>query len=106
MKTAVIRQRVADFLKSHPPFDCLSESHRLELAGSGRVRFHESDEQLVQQGAAKGQFIWMIQQGRVELIDERAAGEQLRDVLGEGGLLGLERFTGDGSSPFTARTAS
>src|SRR4051812_45624470 len=106
MKTSVIRHRVADFLKSHAPFDVLSEQDLLDLAGSGRVKFHESEEYLFRQGDAKGQFVWMIQQGRVELLEESASGEQLRNVLGEGDLLGLERFAGDGSYLFSARTAT
>lgn len=106
MKTSVIRHRVADFLKSCAPFDGLSEPDLLDLAGSGRVKFHESEEFLFRQGDPKGQFVWMIQQGRVELLEESASGEQLRNVLGEGDLLGLERFAGDGSYLFSARTAT
>src|ERR1041384_6403552 len=106
MKTSVIRHRVADFLKTHAPFDALSEPDLLELAGSGRVKFHESDEYVLRQGDAKGQIVWVIQRGRVELIEQHASGEQLRDVLGEGELIGLDRFAGDGSVACSAKTAS
>jgi CBS domain-containing protein len=106
MQTSIIRHRVADFLKRHSPFDAFLEKDLLDLAGSGRVRFHESGEYIFRQGDAKGQFVWIIQQGRVELLEERSAGERLRDVLGEGDLLGLERFAGDGSCAYSARTAT
>src|SRR4029077_11036331 len=106
MKTSVIRHRVADFLKRHAPFDALEEQDLLDLAGSGKVKFHESEEYLFRQGDPKGQFVWTIQQGRVELIEEGPSGELLRDVLGEGDLLGLERFAGDGICQYSARTAS
>ena len=106
MKTSVIRQRVADFLKSYAPFDALPEQDLLDLAGSGRVKFHESEEYVFSQGEANGPVVWIIQQGRVELLEESGAGEQLRDVLGEGDLLGLERFAGDGGCPYSARTAT
>lgn len=95
MQTSVIRHRVADFLKQYPPFDALSESDLLDLAGSGRVKFHESEEFVYWQGDPTGPFLWVIQQGRVDLLD----GETLRDVLGPGDLLGLDRSCG-------ARTAS
>jgi hypothetical protein len=36
LKTSLIRQRVADFLKSHQPFEFFSETDRLALASSGR----------------------------------------------------------------------
>jgi signal-transduction protein with cAMP-binding, CBS, and nucleotidyltransferase domain len=106
MKTLVIRHRVADFLKQNPPFDGLLDPDLLELAGSGRVKFHESGEYVFRQGDGKGQFVWMIQQGKVELVEENGSGERLRDVLGEGDLLGLERFAGDGTCLHSARTAS
>ena len=106
MKTNVIRQRVADFLKQHTPFDSLPEADLLEIAGSGKVKFHESEEYVFRQGGARGDFVWMIQQGRVELLDESAGGERLRDVRGEGDLLGLEQFRGDGLLAHSARTSS
>ena len=106
MKTSVIRQRVADFLRRHAPFDSLEEQDLLELAGSGKVKFHESDEYLYRQGDGKGALVWTIQQGRVDLLEERGGGERLRDVLGEGDLLGLERFEGEGRCRYSARTAS
>ncbi len=106
MKTSIIRQRVADFLQRHVPFDTLSQQDLLELAGSGKVKFHESEEYVYRRGDAKGQFIWVIQQGRVEVLQEDASGEHLGDVLGEGDLLGLDRFTGDGVCRHSARTAN
>jgi CRP-like cAMP-binding protein len=95
MQTSVILHRVADFLKQYPPFDALSQPDLLELAGSGRVKFHESEEFVYWQGDPKGPFVWVIQQGRVDLLD----GDTLRDVLGAGDLIGLDRLT-------SARTAS
>lgn len=104
MRTNVIRQRVADFLERHAPFDALSPEDRLELAGSGRVKFHESDEYVLRQGEAPGPVVWVIQQGRVELLDEREDGQRLCDVAGEGDILGLERFSGAAEFHYSART--
>ena len=104
MNTSVIRYRVADFLKSHAPFDALPEQHLIVLAGQGRVKFHESEEYIFRQGQAKTPWVWIIQQGRVELIDETSGSSVLRDVLGEGDLLGLDRFLGEGSYISSART--
>jgi len=106
MQTSVIRQRVADFLKQHAPFDILSEADLLELAGSGKVKFHQSEEYVVRQNGPKPPFIWVIQQGRVELIDEGTSGERLCDVIGEGDIVGLDQFDGDGSCRYSARTAN
>ena len=106
MNTSVIRYRVADFLKSHAPFDALPAQDLLELAARGRVRFHEAGEYIYTRGQAKTQWVWMLQQGRVELVDESSGEDQLRDVLGEGDLLGLERYLGDGTYLSSARTTT
>jgi CBS domain-containing protein len=105
MQTFVIRHRVADFLKRYPPFDSLSESDLLDLAGNARVKFHESDEFIFRQGDETVQTIWVIQQGRVELFEGTEDGGDLRDVLGEGDLLGLECLVGDRRCLRSARTA-
>lgn len=90
MVTSVIRHRVADFLKQHAPFDTLRYEDLLELAGSGRVKFHESDEYIYWRGDKKGKLLWVIQQGRVEVWDEGPGGNVLKDVLGEGDIPALE----------------
>ncbi len=102
MQTSVIRQRVADFLKRHPPFDSFANADLLELAGSGKVKFHQSEEYVYQQGAIHGNVVWVIQQGRVDLLD----GERICDVLGEGDILGLDQFTGNSTCLWAARTAN
>jgi hypothetical protein len=40
LKTSLICQRVADFLKFHQPFEFFSETDRLALASSGRTQLH------------------------------------------------------------------
>jgi len=50
VKTSLIRFRVADFLKQYPPFDGLPEPDLFELAGTGRVSFHEADEYVFRRG--------------------------------------------------------
>ncbi len=102
MNTAVIRHRVADFLKQYPPFDSLSEADLLELAGSGRVKFHEAEEVVYRRGDAKGKFIWMIQQGTINLLRGDPEQGLLHDVLGDGDLIGLD----SGFYLHTARTSS
>lgn len=106
MNTSVIRYRVADFLKRHAPFDSVPEPDLQTLAGSGRVKFHEADEYIHRHGQKKTPFIWIIQQGRVELILERNDDRQLLDVMGEGDILGLDRYIGDGDYKTSAVTTS
>jgi signal-transduction protein with cAMP-binding, CBS, and nucleotidyltransferase domain len=106
MKTSLIRQRVADFLKQHAPFDMLPPTDLLELASSGRVKFHQSEEVIHQKDEGKLSMLWVIQQGKVELYDGNEDTARLTDVLGEGDVLGLDRFSADGRCEHAARTTS
>ena len=100
MKTSSISLRVADFLKSYPPFEYLEEKDRIALARSGRVKFHEADEVIYNYGDPRGRFVWIIQRGTVNLYRPTATGEELIDVRVEGDLLSASWANRD--SPFTA----
>lgn len=106
MKTSVIRYRVADFLREHQPFDVFSMEDLLAFSGTGRVIFHEDDIHLYHKGQAQESNFWVIQQGRVEISDETPMGAQLRDVLGPGDILGLDRYPAAAGYVHTARTAT
>lgn len=104
MKTSVIRYRVADFLREHQPFDLFSLDDLLSFSSTGRIAFHEDDIYLFRKGEPRDPVILVIQQGRVEIIDETAAGHHLQDVLGPGDILGIG--LADTAYPHTARTAT
>ena len=106
MKTSVIRYRVADFLREHPPFDVLSLEDLLAFSGNGRVIFHEDDIYLFRKGDPLESVFWVIQQGKIEMLDQLSTGDQLRDVLGPGDVLGLRRHEADLVYQRTARTAT
>lgn len=61
MKTSVIRQPVADFLRCHVPFDSLAPHDLLDLAGSGKVKFHQSEEYVQMKGDKPNPLIWVVQ---------------------------------------------
>jgi len=82
----------------------MDEAELLELARGGRVQFHECDEIVFQQGQARKAFVYVIQQGVVRLVRETDCGELLRDIRGEGDLLGIGCFSGNPEYRFTART--
>ena len=106
MRSSSIYYRVADFLKSFPPFSFVSEEDLLRLAGSGRVKFHESDEYVYWQGGKPGRFIFVIQQGTLKLVDESQQAEALQDVLGEGDIIGAEGLAGKSEYQYSAKTTS
>jgi CBS domain-containing protein len=106
LKTSVIHYRVADFLREHPPFDVIPLADLLTFSASGRVVFHEDDIYLFRKGEPCEAMLWVVQQGRIEMLDEIPAGEQLRDVLGPGDILGLKRHAAETVYQQTARTAT
>ena len=106
MRSSSIYYRVADFLKEFPPFSFAGEEDLLRLAGSGRVKFHQSDEYVYWQGHKPGRFIFVIQQGTLKLVDENHQAEVLQDVLGEGDVIGAERLAGKSEYQYSAKTTS
>ena len=106
MDTFTISYRVADFLRKHPPFQAVDEQDLLDLAGRGRVRFHEANEYILWQGEPHKLHVFVIQQGTVSLWDEADGEAVLKDVRGPGDLLGIERFNQASSCLYSARSAS
>jgi CBS domain-containing protein len=84
----------------------MDEAELLELARDGRVQFHECDEIVFQQGQARKAFVYVIQQGVVRLVRDTDRGELLRDIRGDGDLLGIGGFSGNPKHHLTARTDS
>ena len=106
MQTGSIRYRVADFLKNHPPFQSMEEEDLLMLAAHGRVKFHESDEFICWQGDSYAPFVFVLEQGTVSLWEANGGGERLRDILGAGDMVGLDRYLGHEKSLYSAKTTS
>lgn len=106
LQTAAISYRVADFLKQHPPFQGMEEPDLLSLVARGRVKFHEIDEFLCWQNAGYVPFVFVIQQGAVSLWESANGKELLRDIRGPGDMVGLERFLGSESYPYSAKANS
>ena len=104
MKASAIAIRVVDFLKQHPPFSFLEERVLLELAAKGRVKFHEGGEIVFSRGQPRNRYLYVIQQGKVRIVDERPGGDRLIDLRGEGDLLGLQGVISDGPYLNTAKT--
>ena len=104
MKSSTIRFRVADFLRQHPPFNEMEEADLLDLATSGKVKFHEGDEYIFRQGSKCGPYLYVIQQGSVRLLEQSGDRELLRDLLGPGDLIGIGQLLGEALDRFCLPT--
>ncbi len=107
MKTSSISLRVADFLKSYPPFSYISYEDLVKLSGSGRVKFHEEGEHVFDMGEPRGRHFYVIQQGTVNIYGRNDKGlDELVDVRVEGDILGVYWVTEEQPYLYSAITAS
>ena len=102
MKSSTIRYRVADFLRQYSPFNEISEADLLDLVMNGRVKFHESDEYIFRQGSKRSPYLYVIQQGAVRLFEQSGDRELLRDLRGEGDLVGIGQLLGESHYLYSA----
>jgi len=104
MKAATVSVRIADFLKEYPPFSFLRKEDIAALAAEGRVKFHEDGEIVFTTGQPRDRFLYVVQQGRVRIIEESEQGDNLIDLRGPGDILGLQGIISDEPYQHTART--
>ena len=104
MKGSSISVRIADFLKEYPPFQFLGIDGLRELAGQGKVKFHEDGEIVFSKGQPRNQWLYVIQQGNVRILEETEKGEELVDLRGPGDMLGLQGIRSDEPYLHTCKT--
>lgn len=104
MKGSMVSVRIADFLKQYPPFEFMNVEALRELAGRGKVKFHEDGEIIFSAGQPRDKWLYVIQQGRARVIHEEAGKEVLIDLRGPGDILGLRGIRSDEPYTHTCRT--
>lgn len=104
MKASSISVRIADFLKEYPPFEFLGTAVLRDMAGKGKVTFHEDGEIIFSQGQPRNKWVYVIQQGNVRVIDEKGETEELIDLRGPGDILGLQGIRSSEPYLHTCRT--
>jgi len=92
---------IAEFLRSHSPFDSLEEEELARVAASAEIEFHASGTPILESAEATAEFAYVVRRGSVELlIDGR-----LLDLLGEGEMFGFASLLEEGPLGFVARAA-
>lgn len=92
---------IAEFLRSHSPFDSLDEEELARVAASAEIEFHASGTPILESAEATAEFAYVVRRGSVELlIDGR-----LLDLLGEGEMFGFASLLEEGPLGFVARAA-
>ena len=94
-------QDVAEFLRTHPPFDSLDEDTLDALAASAEVEFFATRRPIIETSSTVAEFAYLVRSGSVELlIDDR-----LLDLMGEGEIFGFTSLLAEEPLDFVARAA-
>jgi CBS domain-containing protein len=91
----VIVERVADFLKQHPPFQDVESNQLLKLAGQVRVHYVPKRNFVFKEGDTAHTEFYVVQQGAVGLRSKSISSTDWIDICDEGDILGLRPLFAD-----------
>ena len=89
MNDTSLQNRIADFLKNHPPFNLIDNDILLKLSGRVHVKYYEEGEFLYRAGDNPGEFAYVIRQGGVEKILESDGKPRVVDMVDVGDICGV-----------------
>ncbi len=98
-----IPERIADFLKEYPPFSLLDKELLRAIAGRAVVQYRLPGEIIFRQGEMPGQFIFVVREGAVHLLQEQYGSERLIEQCDEGDVFGVRPLLADDPYALTAR---
>ncbi len=85
----IIKERIADFLKEHPPFSFISRNELLNIASHIVVEYIEKDRILFNQGEPASERFYVVHEGAIELTNTVQGKEVLTDICDEGDIFGI-----------------
>ncbi len=94
-------QDIADFLRTHAPFDTLDDETLAAVAGSAEIEFHAARVTILDGSSGPAEYAYVVRRGSVELVIEG----RLLDLMGEGELFGFTSVLADEPVGFVARAA-
>ena len=98
-------ERIADFLKEYPPFLYMEFKDLETIARTVRIKFHEKDEIVFEEGTLRKKFFFVINKGSVRVTSSRRGKRELSDIRKVGDLLGTGHLLEpDGNYVNTATT--
>jgi CBS domain-containing protein len=93
-------QDIAEFLRTHSPFDSLDDKTLAEVADSAEIEFYAARTKVLDSDEVT-EFAYVVRSGSVELVIEG----RLIDLIGEGEMFGFVSLLSEGPLGFVARTA-
>lgn len=101
----VIVRRVAEFLKSYPPFSFLAEEDLEKVATSIEIRYVEKDELLFRQGQPAEAHFFILKEGSILLTESVKGSEEIKEFCDEGDVFGVLALLGKRPYVLSARAA-
>ena len=92
---------IAEFLRSHPPFDSLDEETLERVADSAEIEFYAARTPILESAEATAEFAYVVRRGSVELMVDG----HLLDLMEEGEMFGFVSLLSEGPLGFVARAA-
>lgn len=84
-----IASRIADFLKTFPPFSFLNEEQLLGIAGKVKIIYLEKGENVFRKGEKGHEYFYVVHKGAVALLSQEELLAETVDECDEGDMLGL-----------------
>jgi len=81
-------ERIADFLAEYPPFNYIEARDLESIARTVRIKFHEKDEIIFEEGTPRKKHFFVLNKGSVKVTSSRRGKRELIDIRKEGDLLG------------------
>jgi len=100
-----IVDRVADFLRKHPPFDRMAADRLARLAQGVSIRYLKPGTLLFAQGDAGSGEVHVLRQGSLELRQQEGALDRLADLCDEGEVIGVRALLAEQPYLTSARAA-
>lgn len=97
-----ISQRIADFLKTYPPFEWLSSTDLLSLSQECEVIYLEKNDTLFTENQSTHPFFYVVREGAIGLFKTVDSKKVPIDVCDEGDLFGLRPFFAENQYAMTA----
>jgi len=91
---------IAEFLRTHSPFDSLDEETLAEVAECAEIEFYAARTRILDSTEVT-EFAYVVRRGSVELVIEG----RLLDLIGEGEMFGFVSLLSEGPLGFVARAA-
>jgi len=94
-------QDIADFLRTHAPFDSLDEETLEQVAASAEIEFFAARAAIIDRADQVAAFGWVVRRGAVELVMDG----RLIDLIGEGEMFAFTSLLSEDPLGFVARAA-